>query len=196
MANIILVLGYTLTPKGEIPTILQNRLEDGIAEFKKQKYPIIIVSGGKPQDAPDWFPTQAAVMTQYLQEYAIPRQFIISDDQSDNTVQQLLKLRISQEKHSITERDSYTIIASDCGFDKRVKALCDVSFPEETHIRVVASRIPKEMRAEHQEREAKALAVVQKWAPYITRGNTAQLIELEKKFREGRLDIPDYPRQL
>ncbi len=80
----LLILGFTLKSDGTISETLANRLDSAIQEMNQQNFDRIIVSGGKPADAEENFPTQASIMFTYLSNHVVPNKTIIQDPNSHN----------------------------------------------------------------------------------------------------------------
>ena len=86
---ILIILGNKLLDEGKIDEILIERLNKGITMYNIEKYDLIIVSGGNVQENSVF--SESYVMKNYLLKYYIPKNKIIEENKSMDTIQNSLK---------------------------------------------------------------------------------------------------------
>jgi len=86
-ADAIIILGGGISQEGALSQITINRLEKGIELFKKKVSENIVVSG-KYNFMEDYIPniTEARAMSKYLERKGIPKEKIILEEESKDTI--------------------------------------------------------------------------------------------------------------
>lgn len=79
----IVILGYGLTPQGDMRPILRRRVLTGLAVAQMFPQSPIIVTGGNPQNGK----TEAGTMSFLLKTLGFPADRIIKEDKANSTVQ-------------------------------------------------------------------------------------------------------------
>ncbi len=81
----MIVLGAQVTPDGEPSKQLELRLMEALKQYKEHNMPIV-VSGAQGNDEPA---TEASVMKVWLEKYDVPAQYILVEDKSFNSQQNI-----------------------------------------------------------------------------------------------------------
>lgn len=188
--NLIQILGYGLTPEGKITPILLERLKKGLELLNESPNSKVIVSGGNAPNHPQ--ENQAKAMQKWLLGNDIAPDRIILEDQSINTVEQLLFLYKHLQENNY---DEISIVGTEGGFDRRIRLIRDFLFPKENRngIRVEGATLPEGIgeRARHQfsEGEKSRIQTIRRISSEFKGDPVKALIELATKYREGSAGV-------
>ncbi len=91
-ADVIVVLGASLTEDGELGNGSRRRVEQGVALYKAGLATRILFSGGSPYEN-DEGPTAASVMAKYAYDLGVPATVLLEEGQSHSTLQNILFTR-------------------------------------------------------------------------------------------------------
>ncbi len=95
-ADVILVLGCNIyAPEGGPSTCIQARAGHAARLYRQGFAPYVIPSGGPTAQGP----TEAAVLTQVLEEQGVPAAAIVPEAQARNTIQNILYSRAIMRAH-------------------------------------------------------------------------------------------------
>ncbi|MFK7970350.1 MAG: YdcF family protein [Bacteroidia bacterium] len=114
----IIILGNKVALDGTPSPRLQVRLDKGIALYKANKAPLIIMSGGIGKEGFD----EARVMAEYAIQQGVPASAIIQDSLGNNTFASAQNARVimkAQQAHSIIIVSQYFhLLRSKIAFQK------------------------------------------------------------------------------
>lgn len=103
-ADALIILGY-VSRDGRIHPLLKERLDEACKIFQQYGHENIIVSGGAVGSRY----SEADLMKEYLVEKGIPANKVLKEDQSRNTVQNLIYSKRLMELHQL---ESFIVITS------------------------------------------------------------------------------------
>ncbi len=104
----IIILGAGLINGNKISKLLSDRLDKAIAIYKRSKIPpILIPSGGRGADEEL---AEADAMAAYLREHSIPEEHILPENESRNTMENLINSKKLIEERS--EQASSALVTS------------------------------------------------------------------------------------
>lgn len=95
-ADALIVLGYRCD-NGVIHPLLKERLDTAVKLFWEHHYTMIFVSGGAVQ----WKLSEAEIMRRYLLEQGIPEGRVMVEDQSRNTVHNVVNCRVLMQRYGL-----------------------------------------------------------------------------------------------
>jgi len=103
-ADALIVLGY-VSKDGQIHPLLKERLDEAYKSFQRYEHKYIIVSGG----AVGSHRSEAELMKKYLVKKGVPAIRVLQEDQSYNTVQNLIFSKQLMEQYQL---QSFIIITN------------------------------------------------------------------------------------
>lgn len=141
--KMLFVLGYSLSETNDATPILRERLNKTIeiANIEKKNL-VIVVMGGYPNGHPE--KNQARFMKGWLIENGVREDSIITEEKSTNTAEQILYIYDETQKDA-NEIDEVIIVATEGGFQERVKLFTDNILPANLNVRIIGASIPKDI---------------------------------------------------
>lgn len=106
--DVAIVLGAAVDPKGNLANFVKNRLDKAIEVYRKRETNTILTTGGitNLEDKDAFQISESETMTKYLIEREVPKQDIIGESESRNTIQNAYFSRVIHTDHMYASRDS------------------------------------------------------------------------------------------
>ena len=117
-ADVIIVLGARVMPDGELSTTLEHRIQTAYETYAQGYAEKLIVCGARGWDEPM---TEAAAMKEYLLSNGVPEESIFTEDQSTNTMQNLINAKTIMEENGF---QTAMIVTSNYHVERAVR-LCE-----------------------------------------------------------------------
>ena len=192
MSKIIACLGYHLNPDGSINPILQNRLNDSVAEITKNPNSILMLMGSSMYREKNPVRTsEAGVMKKYLETNFggnLKDIKILTEENSTNAVEQLCFLK--QEVQNISD---LTIVSSEF-FGDRVKLYAEYIFGTANGITFIESKLPHDIKEKFKEVETDKFTKAVEWLKNHKKGDFEAILKEQKAFQdkvtEGKVNHP------
>ena len=120
--QVVVVLGCRVMPDSAPSILLQDRLDTALDYWEEHQDVTFVVSGGQGSNEPV---SEAQCMADYLQEKGVPAAQILLEDQSSNTMENLIFTRELLADEGIDVEETDVLVASNGFHLTRVRMLAE-----------------------------------------------------------------------
>lgn len=189
MKNLIVCLGYELSAAGDIPLVLENRLNECIRLAKSREDSTLLLLGGRSfRDIKKESPIESKVMHDFIITHAsdiIPFTKIVTEEQTTSTVEQICYLRefIAQNP----DLETITVVSSEF-FNERVKLYARYILNSTLNIEFIPAKLPDNMKQDFEIAEANKLKKAEEWLSHHQIGDHKIILQEQLAFQKKILE--------
>lgn len=140
--QVMVVLGCKVEPWGP-STLLRDRLDEALAYLEDHPDMTVVVSGGQGPDEPE---SEAAAMADYLTENGFPREQILVEDQSHNTVQNFRRTYELLKEQNVELEDGVLVVSNGFHLTRARMLAARTGFDEVSTLAAPTSHMPSRLK--------------------------------------------------
>lgn len=140
--QVMVVLGCKVEPWGP-STLLRDRLDEALAYLEDHPDMTVVVSGGQGPDEPE---SEAAAMADYLTENGFPREQILVEDQSHNTVQNFQRTYELLKEQNVELEDGVLVVSNGFHLTRARMLAARTGFDEVSTLAAPTSHMPSRLK--------------------------------------------------
>lgn len=140
--QVMVVLGCKVESWGP-STLLRDRLDEALTYLEDHPDMTVVVSGGQGPDEPK---AEATAMADYLVENGFPREQILVEDQSHNTVQNFRRTYELLEKQNVEMEDGVLVVSNGFHLTRARMLAARTGFDEVSTLAAPTSHMPSRLK--------------------------------------------------